>query len=364
MPAKRKKRNDGRFSTTIQVIDPLTGIKVKKYVYGKTQKELLQNIENAKKQIYSGDTSFKVFADDWYRRNKNSVSQNTHRMYDTTFNHLTSFFPRQLKTITPSDIQDLISELSDTPNQANKVLSTLDQIFSDAVRLGILMINPCNHVSKLKYRKEETRVVTPNELAVIDKTVFTLREQLFLTLIRNYGVRKEEALALEKRHFDFDQKKLIIEQAFTYRHNQPKLSETKSVSGERILPLAAEDIPFFKNAFKKIETDYLFTNSIANTPISATSYRKMWASIQKKMDQTARRFSISIPGDLTSKMFRHTFCTDLALAGVPVKVAQYLMGHKTAAVTLNIYSHVSFSNMDPNIMEDFRKKRNGSKNEE
>ena len=356
MPAKRKKRDDGRFSTSIHVIDPLTGKTVRKYIYGKTQKELLQNVEKTRKQIYSADTTFKVFSDNWYQRNKSSVSQNTHRMYDTAFNHLTPLFPRSLKSITPSDIQDLISDISDTPNQANKVLSTLDQIFSDAVKLGILLMNPCDHVAKLKYRKEETRVVTNNELEVIEKTVFTLREQLFLALIRNYGLRKEEALALEKKHFDFDQKKLIIEQAFTYRHNQPELSSTKSVSGERILPLAEEDISFFQNAFKEIKTDFLFTNGTSDTPISATSYKRMWASIQKKMDQTARRYHIDIPGDITSKMFRHTFCTDLALAGVPVKVAQYLMGHKTAAVTLNIYSHVSYSNIDPNILTDFRKK--------
>ena len=361
MPAKRKKRDDGRFSTSVLVIDPLTGKKIKKYVYGKTQKELLQNVEKTKKQVYSGNMPFKAFADDWYRRSKSSVSPNTHRMYDTAFNHLTPFFPRSLDSISPSDIQDLISEMANTANQANKVLSTLDQIFSDAVRLGILLTNPCDHVARLRYRKEETRVVTPNELEVIDKTVFTLREQLFLTLIRNYGLRKEEALALEKKHFDFDQKRVIIEQAFTYRHNQPELSDTKSASGDRILPLVDEDIPFFRNAFKEIRTDSLFTNKTSDTPISATSYKRMWESIQNKMNKTSRRYNIDIPGDITSKMFRHTFCTDLALAGVPVKVAQYLMGHKTVSVTLNIYSHVSFSNLDPGVLDSFRKKRDGSK---
>ena len=185
MPAKRKKRDDGRFSTSIHVTDPLTGKTVRKYIYGKTQKELLQNVEKTRKQIYSADTTFKVFSDNWYQRNKSSVSQNTHRMYDTAFNHLTPLFPRSLKSITPSDIQDLISDISDTPNQANKVLSTLDQIFSDAVKLGILLMNPCDHVAKLKYRKEETRVVTNNAFEVIEQTVSTLREQRFLTLIRN-----------------------------------------------------------------------------------------------------------------------------------------------------------------------------------
>ena len=279
-------------------------------------------------------------------------------MYETAFNRLSGLNSRKLGNITVSDIQTLISDLSDTPNQANKVLSTLDQIFKDAVKLGIIEINPCDHVAKIKYRKAETRILTDSELRVIDQTVFSLREQLFLKLIRNYGLRKEEALALEKKHFDFKQKLLYIQQAFTYRNNQPKLSVTKSESGNRILPLTSDDIVFFKNAFKEIKTEFLFTNVTTETPISATSYKKMWESIRHKMAFTAKRLNIDIPDDLTSKMFRHTFCTDLALAGVPIKVAQYLMGHKTVSVTMNIYSHVSFDNIDRKMLEDFYSSRN------
>ncbi len=37
--------------------------------------------------------------------------------------------------------------------------------------------------------------------------------------------------------------------------------------------------------------------------------------------------------------FRHTFASRLARAGTPVKTAQDLLGHKTVAMTLEIYSH-------------------------
>ena len=41
-------------------------------------------------------------------------------------------------------------------------------------------------------------------------------------------------------------------------------------------------------------------------------------------------------------VFRHTFCTNMANAGMDVKTLQYLMGHSDVGVTLNIYTHASY----------------------
>ena len=47
----------------------------------------------------------------------------------------------------------------------------------------------------------------------------------------------------------------------------------------------------------------------------------------------------AIAPDLTPYCLRHTFCTDLQRAGVPINVAKELMGHASIAVTANIYTH-------------------------
>ena len=46
-------------------------------------------------------------------------------------------------------------------------------------------------------------------------------------------------------------------------------------------------------------------------------------------------------GELRTHDLRHTFCTMLFDAGVDVKRAQYLMGHKDTMVTMKIYTHLS-----------------------
>ena len=40
---------------------------------------------------------------------------------------------------------------------------------------------------------------------------------------------------------------------------------------------------------------------------------------------------------------RHTFCTNLANAGMNPKALQYIMGHSNITMTLNYYAHATFA---------------------
>ena len=46
--------------------------------------------------------------------------------------------------------------------------------------------------------------------------------------------------------------------------------------------------------------------------------------------------------DFTAHTFRHTFCTRMAENGMDIKVLQEIMGHKTIAVTMQVYNHALF----------------------
>ena len=47
--------------------------------------------------------------------------------------------------------------------------------------------------------------------------------------------------------------------------------------------------------------------------------------------------------DFVPYCLRHTFCTNLAKAGVDIRTAQKLMGHSNIQMTANIYTHVDDS---------------------
>ena len=46
---------------------------------------------------------------------------------------------------------------------------------------------------------------------------------------------------------------------------------------------------------------------------------------------------------MTLYTLRHTFCTNLANAGMNPKALQYIMGHSNITMTLNYYAHATFA---------------------
>lgn len=55
---------------------------------------------------------------------------------------------------------------------------------------------------------------------------------------------------------------------------------------------------------------------------------------------SSRVFSSEALPDFSAHTFRHTFCTRMAENGIDVKVLQEIMGHKTIAITMQVYNHV------------------------
>ncbi len=51
----------------------------------------------------------------------------------------------------------------------------------------------------------------------------------------------------------------------------------------------------------------------------------------------------TIDFDVTPHQLRHTYITNLLLAGVDVKTVQVLAGHEHAKITLDIYAHLTYN---------------------
>lgn len=50
-------------------------------------------------------------------------------------------------------------------------------------------------------------------------------------------------------------------------------------------------------------------------------------------------FKLQIPA-LTPHICRHTYCTNMARAGMNPKTLQYLMGHSDISITMNVYTQL------------------------
>ena len=65
----------------------------------------------------------------------------------------------------------------------------------------------------------------------------------------------------------------------------------------------------------------------------------MFRGLVKKYNKSHEE---ALPKVTTPHTLRHTFCTNLANAGMNPKALQYIMGHSNINMTLNYYAHATF----------------------
>ena len=82
---------------------------------------------------------------------------------------------------------------------------------------------------------------------------------------------------------------------------------------------------------------FLFLNR-NGLPKVAVNYDSMFRGLVKKYN---RNHEEALPKVTTPHTLRHTFCTNLANAGMNQKALQYIMGHSNINMTLNDYAHAT-----------------------
>ena len=88
-------------------------------------------------------------------------------------------------------------------------------------------------------------------------------------------------------------------------------------------------------------TGFLFLDK-DNRPKVAMHLENYMRGMQRKY---VKLFGNTLP-KVTPHVLRHTFCTSAQQAMLDVKSLQYLMGHSTASVTLDVYTHSDFDSAE------------------
>ena len=121
----------------------------------------------------------------------------------------------------------------------------------------------------------------------------------------------------------------------------------KTKSGIRQIPMSTK----VYEAFKRVLNDrgradnfivggysrFLFLNR-NGLPKVAVNFETMFRGLVKKYNKSHEE---ALPKVTTPHTLRHTFCTNLANAGMNPKALQYIMGHSNINMTLNYYAHAT-----------------------
>lgn len=339
----------------------------RRYEYASTYAEARKKADIALALLEAGirenknNTTVSEWAKKWLKDYKQgAVSNAWYKQTESILrNHiLPDLGSMPLRSITASDIRRLMNKKAKfSESHQRKIAQTILQIFSSAEENGIIDKLPTRKIKiATGSRESRTRAITDEErkltLKVAEKNP-DLGLQFLLMLF--CGLRSQEVARVQMRDYDRSKQILTIRRA---RKADGSTDAPKSKSGNREIPVPtylAERL----NSLDKKPNEYICTSQ-QGKPLTKSSQKRAWHRFRRLMDiengaETFRGHIVesTLAEDLRPYDYRHTYCTDLQDAGVPITVAQRLMGHSDIKMTAQIYTHHT-----PKSFEDAREKIN------
>lgn len=352
--AKYKKRKDGRYATTVTVSYDTNGKRKQRTIYGKTIRELDDKLAEIKSQLNKGividDEGLTVgeWAEQWLNLYKADVEHNTLAMYRNAVDkHIKKALGSlRLSALKTSHVQGLINSLSDKPRTAEVVKLTMSQMIKQAIVSEYIYKDMMAGVKLPKKQKPQKRALTDIEKKIVTQAELDIKSRAFIDVLYYTGIRRGEALALTVRDVDLKAGELHISKTLIFKGNNSEIKDSpKSDAGNRTIPIPQPLRETLKKYMATLDGVYLFPKQKSAEPMTHGSFVKFWNNIRKQLvisDKDGNKISLKDSG-ITPHIFRHTYATSLYYGGVDLKTAQYLLGHSSIQVTMDIYTHLDNS---------------------
>lgn len=330
-------RKDGRLMKKVTV----NGKPI--YLYSNDPRDLEKQYIEVKHLSYSGgnlvnnDIKLKDFAEKWIEFNSTNKEYGTIEEYRKLIHKyiLPDLGYKKVKDIKLYDVKQILKKMEDIPTTAKKTLQLIKRILNDAVDNDIVVKNVAQNIKAPKIIKKERLPLTLEE----DKLLLSSKHKYapFFVLMRYTGMRREEIVPLTIDDIDLKNKTISINKAVTFIKNKPILKSTKN-NKSRTVPLLDIIYNLVKNlvdnAVKEKRT-LLFVKETDNKMLTESAIKRHLESflydLNKYRDNKIK---------FTCHQLRHSYCTMLYYAGVKIKKAQELMGHSSADMVYNVYTHL------------------------
>ena len=164
------------------------------------------------------------------------------------------------------------------------------------------------------------------------------------------GMRVSEFCGLTKADLDFTGRKIRVDhQLVRERGGKYYVEKTKTECGCRYIPMTDEVYRSLQNILsrrKRVKTETIIDGYSGFLLLDKNDSPKVALHIENEMRWAMKKYQKLHPDKplphITPHVFRHTFCTNMANAGMDIKTLQYVMGHSDVGVTLNVYTHASY----------------------
>ena len=222
--------------------------------------------------------------------------------------------------------------------------------------------------------QEEKQALTDEQTERLLDAIRGLPPYVFVMIGLYAGLRREEILALQwdSVYLDTDTPYLTVRRAWHTEHNRPViLDELKTKAAERNVPLPSCLAECLKDAKANSTSEYVVSNQDGD-PLSYTQFKRLWQYIvtrtakprkaRKLVDGKYVKYMLypelgekarnnghvvySLDFEVTPHQLRHTYITNLIHSSVDPKTVQYLAGHESSQITMDIYAKVKYNRPD------------------
>lgn len=327
-----------------------------RYVYGKTQKELIEKMHQ-KHIEYDGielsdNSNLKLseWLEIWIEKYaKVKLKFQTYESYLSSINlYINPYIgDKRISKITSNDIQELYTTLKKEgrvnyhPEYGKQLsastVSTVHRVLSaaleDAVKNGYIHKNPVKFTKPPKRKNGEMKILNEEEL---ERFMEVIKQEQFwddlFYLEMTTGLRLGELCGLKWSDFDEKGKTLVISRTICFRGGELIEGDTKTRNGNRIIYLPESTYKMMNERKLKIDSQWVFPNPLDNSkPVNPSSAYMTMKKLLEKAECPDIRFH-----DL-----RHTFATHAISSGVDVKTLSNILGHSKSSFTLDTYTHVT-----------------------
>lgn len=283
---------------------------------------------------------------------------------------------KRMADVTLDDIQLALVPVSQKSASVYKsVVILYKSIFRAAKESHMIDENPKIYLdSKGGVPQEERQALTDEQAERLLDAIRGLPPYVFVMIGLYAGLRREEILALQwdSVYLDTDTPYLTVRRAWHTEHNRPViLTELKTRAAERNIPLPVCLAECLKAAKATSASDYVVANRDGE-PLSYTQFKRLWQYIVtrtakersyyryedgKRIKHTVTpvlgekaahngRVVYSLDFEVTPHQLRHTYITNLIHSSVDPKTVQYLAGHESSKITMDIYAKVKYNRPD------------------